>query len=99
MPNFSKMWISALYLSPHPPPTPKFPPHPPQLTFPRPNLIHLWGIKRKASQMNAKRKRTSDADILKVFRDLGIETEEARERFRRMGKAQTLDVWGNNEVE
>ena len=43
--------------------------------------------------MNTKRKRLSDADILKVFRDLGIETEEARERFRQMGKAQTLDLW------
>lgn len=44
--------------------------------------------------MNPKRKSNSDADILKVFTDLGLETEEARERFRRMGKAQTLDVWG-----
>ena len=44
--------------------------------------------------MNTKRDISSDADILKVFTDLGIETEEARERFRQMGKAQTLDVWG-----
>ena len=45
--------------------------------------------------MNTKRERISDADILKVFRDLGIETEEARERFRRMSRAPGLDVWGN----
>ena len=44
--------------------------------------------------MNTKRKSNSDADIMKVFSDLGIDTEEARERFRQMGKAQTLDVWG-----
>ena len=44
--------------------------------------------------MNPKRKCHSDADILEVFTDLGIETEDARERFRQMGKAQTLDVWG-----
>ena len=44
--------------------------------------------------MNTKRKISSDADILKVFGDLGIETEEARERFRRMSRAQVLDVWG-----
>ena len=49
--------------------------------------------------MNTKRKRTSNADILKVFTDLGIETEEARERFRRMGKTQTLDVWGKRRYE
>ncbi len=44
--------------------------------------------------MNTKRKRLSDADILKVFTDLGIETEKARERFRRMSRTQPLDVWG-----
>lgn len=49
--------------------------------------------------MNTKRKINSDADILKVFTDLGLETEEARERFRRMGKAQTLDVWGKRRHE
>ena len=49
--------------------------------------------------MNPKRKINSDADILKVFTDLGLETEEARERFRQMGKAQTLDVWGKRRHE
>ena len=49
--------------------------------------------------MNPKRKINSDADILKVFTDLGLDTEEARERFRQMGKAQTLDVWGKRRYE
>lgn len=44
--------------------------------------------------MNTKRKISSDEDILKVFRDLGLETEEAREHFRRMSRAPGLDVWG-----
>ena len=49
--------------------------------------------------MNPKRKSNSDADILKVFTDLGLETEEARERFRQMGKAQGLDVLGKRRHE
>ncbi len=49
--------------------------------------------------MNTKRERISDADILKVFRDLGIETEDARERFRRMSREPGLDVWGKRRHE
>ena len=49
--------------------------------------------------MNPKRKINSDADILKAFTDLGLEIEEARERFRQMGKAQPLNVWGNRQHE
>ncbi len=48
--------------------------------------------------MQTKGESKADSEILKVFSDLGLETESERERFRAMAKTEGQNIWGKKRL-
>lgn len=48
--------------------------------------------------MRTKGESKAGNEILKVFSDLGLESESERERFRAMGRTEGRNIWGKKRL-